>query len=158
MKAIKLSQGRVDQPSHRRSKTVIPYDHMTKEYILIAEDEGIVAIHLQSKLISLGYCVATVSSGEEALQSIRTKRPDLILMDIMLNGQIDGIETAAKIQQQFLPIPVVYLTAYADNDTLQRAKVTNPFGYILKPFEEGVLRSTIEMALYKYKATRDGSD
>ena len=130
---------------------------MANEYILIAEDEGIVAIHLQSKLISLGYRATTVSSGEEVLQSIRTRQPDLILMDIMLNGQIDGIETAAKVHQQF-PIPVVYLTAYADNDTLQRAKVTNPFGYILKPFEEGVLRSTIEMALYKYKATRDGSD
>jgi CheY-like chemotaxis protein len=103
MKAIKLSQGRVDQPSHRRSKTVIPYDHMTKEYILIAEDEGIVAIHLQSKLISLGYCATTVSSGEEALQSIRTKRPDLILMDIMLNGQLTALRQQQKFNSNFFP-------------------------------------------------------
>ncbi len=124
---------------------------MVKARILIVEDEGIVALDLQSSLEGLGYDVlASVSSGEEAIEEAERTRPDLVLMDIMLEGDLDGVETAAQIHDRFY-IPVIYLTAYADDDTLRRAKITEPFGYLLKPFDEAELRTTIEIALYKHQ-------
>jgi PAS domain S-box-containing protein len=121
---------------------------MTK--ILIVEDERIVAQDIRQRLENMGYTVsAVVSSGKEALQKISSIQPDLTLMDVVLKGNMDGIEVAEKIHDQ-ADIPVVYLTAYADEKTLQRAKVTEPYGYILKPFEDRELRTTIEMALYKH--------
>lgn len=119
--------------------------------LLIVEDEGIVALNIQNRLEGLGYSVvATVSSGEEAIQVARETRPDLILMDIKLDGKVDGIEAAAEIHRLF-HLPVVYLTAYTNDETLNRAKLTEPYGYILKPFEARDLCTTIEVALYKYQ-------
>jgi len=121
---------------------------------LVVEDEIIVAMEIQDRLENLGYDVsAVVSTGKEAIQKAEETRPDLVLMDIMLKGDMDGIKAAEQIRARF-DIPLVYLTAYSDNDTLQRAKVTEPFGYILKPFEERELHTTIEMALYRHKMER----
>ena len=117
--------------------------------ILIVEDEGIEALDMQQRLEALGYAVSDiVSTGEEAIIIAEKARPDIILRDIVLKGRIDGIEAAQRIWET-LSIPVVYLTAFADEATLQRAKVTEPFGYILKPFDERELQTTIEMAFYK---------
>ena len=125
---------------------------MTKAKILVVEDESIVALDIQSQLRSLGYAVpAVVSSGAEAIRKAGETRPDLVLMDIRLKGEMDGVEAAGQIWARF-GIPVFYLTAYADEDTLQRAKITGPFGYILKPFEGRELHTTIEMALYRHRS------
>ena len=98
--------------------------------ILVVEDEGIVAMHLKNRLKSLGYAVsAVVFSGEEAIKKAAETHPDLVLMDIRLKGEMDGIEAAEQIRVRF-NIPVVYLTAYTDDETLQRAKVTEPFGLL----------------------------
>jgi PAS domain S-box-containing protein len=122
--------------------------------ILVVEDENIVAKDLVNRLKNLGYTVTgTAASGDDAVRSARLNPPDLVMMDIMLKGNIDGIETARRILET-LDIPVVYLTAYADEKTLQRAKVTEAFGYLLKPFEERELHITIEMALYKHQMER----
>ena len=122
--------------------------------ILIVEDDGIVARDIQQTLVRLGYAYPiVVSSGEEAVQRVAEIRPDLVLMDIKLKGAMDGVEAAQQIRARF-DIPVIYLTAYADDLTLRRAKITAPFGYVLKPFEEEELHSTIEMALYRHEMER----
>ena len=127
---------------------------MVKETIIIVEDEHIVANDIQRTLENLGYKVpAIVSTGEKALESVRKYQPDLVLMDIVIKGKLDGIETTKKIHEQW-DIPVIYLTAYADYTTLERAKITDPFGYLLKPFMEKELQSTIIMALYKHQMSR----
>lgn len=124
---------------------------MRETTILLVEDEVIVAMSLEQDLKNLGYTVSDiVTSGEEAIEKASELSPDLVLMDIKLDGELDGIQ-AAKVIRKKTRIPVIYLTAYADADTLQRAKVTEPFGYILKPFEKRSLQSTIEMGLYKSK-------
>src|SRR5437773_1276064 len=125
---------------------------MTQTRILVVEDESIVALDIQCRLESLGYDVpATVASGEKAVQQAGALRPDLVLMDIQLQGQMDGVEAADQIRQRF-GIPVIYLTANADHPTVQRAKVTEPFGYVIKPFEERELQTAIEVGLYKHHA------
>jgi len=122
--------------------------------ILVVEDENIVAKDVVNRLRNLGYQVTgTVASGEEAVRAATLAPPDLALMDIMLKGNMDGIETARRIVEM-IDIPIVYLTAYADEKTLQRAKVTEAFGYLLKPFEERELHITIEMALFKHQMER----
>ncbi len=127
---------------------------MSQVRILVVEDESVVAKDIQWSLKSLGYTICGwASSGEEALEKVEALKPDLVLMDIVLKGGVDGVEAAEHIRTNF-DIPVVYLTAYADEHTLQRAKVTEPFGYILKPFEERELHTTIEVALYKHKTER----
>jgi len=119
--------------------------------IFIVEDEKIVALDIAASLKSLGYNVTGMaSSGTEAIEKVGKKIPDLILMDIRLKGEMDGISTAETIRAQH-DIPVIYLTAYADENTLERAKRTEPYGYLLKPYEKRVLHSTIEMAHYKRK-------
>ncbi len=119
--------------------------------ILVVEDESIVAMDISNMLENLGYTVVgTAGSGEEAIQSVKDRSPDLVLMDIMLRGDVDGIEAAEYIRHNF-QIPVVYLTAYSDNKTLERAKITEPYGYILKPFEERELHTCIEISLYKHE-------
>jgi PAS domain S-box-containing protein len=124
---------------------------MGETNILVVEDEGIVAEDIRSSLENLGYTVSAVaSSGQEAIKKAEEYKPNLVLMDIVLKGEIDGIEAANQIRLCF-NIPVIYLTAYAEERTLERAKVTEPFGYIVKPFEDRELRTTIEMALYKHK-------
>jgi len=127
---------------------------MANAQILVVEDEVIVAKDIQNTLKNLGYAVpAVVSSGEEAIKKAAETHPELVLMDIVLEGAIDGVEAAGHIRNHF-DIPVVYLTAYSDEKTLQRAKITEPYGYILKPFQERELHTTIEMALYKHKMER----
>lgn len=118
--------------------------------ILVVEDERITAEDVKYRLINLGYRVMeTVVSGEEALESLTKTHPDLILMDIALRGSLDGVETADIILRKHA-IPVVFLTAYADNATIEKAKKTEPYGFILKPFEDNELRGVIETALYKH--------
>lgn len=123
--------------------------------VLVVEDEAIIAKDLQNSLRRLGYAVAAVaSSGEDALHQARTTQPDIVLMDIRLKGEMDGIETAGHIREH-LHLPVIYLTAHADEAMLQRAKVTGPYGYILKPFEERDLHTAIDMALYNHRAEEE---
>jgi PAS domain S-box-containing protein len=123
--------------------------------ILIVEDEAIIAHNLAGRLRELGYAVvAVVTRGEDALREAESRHPDLVLMDIRLAGEMDGVTAAEHIRAQ-QNIPVIYLTGYADPKTLQRAKVTEPFGYVLKPFELRELHTTIEMALYKHGAEQE---
>jgi signal transduction histidine kinase/CheY-like chemotaxis protein len=123
--------------------------------ILVVEDENIVALDLRASLTSLGYQVTdTLGTGSEALVSARQRPPDLVLMDINLRGEMDGIE-AAEVIRRDLALPVVYLTAFSDEATLRRARVTEPFGYLLKPFDERELHITIEMAVYRHQAQRE---
>ncbi|MEZ4646003.1 MAG: PAS domain S-box protein [Chloroflexota bacterium] len=131
---------------------------MNPTRILVVEDESIIALDIQVQLRHMGYEVpAVAATGEEAIQLAATWRPDLILMDIRLQGDMDGITAAMQIQAS-QDIPIVYLTAYADELTLQRAKVSGPFGYILKPFEERELHSTIQMALYRHHVSQQLRD
>ncbi|TAG91152.1 MAG: GGDEF domain-containing response regulator [Oscillatoriales cyanobacterium] len=124
---------------------------MLNKKILIVEDESIIAEDIADSLIALGYRVtAIVYSGEEALQSAAEERPDLVLMDVNLQGEIDGITTGENIRSRF-QIPVIYLTAYADDHTLRRVNSTKPFGYIVKPFEEKNLHTTIQLALHRHQ-------
>jgi PAS domain S-box-containing protein len=124
---------------------------MPKIKILVVEDESLVAKDIQNMLLGLGYEVLDVlCTGEEAIAALERTDPDLVLMDIVLKGEIDGIVAAERIWETY-GVPVIYLTAYADETTLARAKVTEPFGYILKPFDERELQTTIEMAFYKAK-------
>ena len=125
---------------------------MRTKRVLIVEDEPITALDLRARLETLGYAVpAIAASGKEAIGQAAEIRPDLALMDIRLAGDMDGI-TAAEIIRARFNIPVVYLTAYSDDETLQRAAITEPFGYLLKPFSERELRTTIEVALHKHQS------
>ena len=127
---------------------------MTKTKILVVEDEGIVALSIQRKLINFGYDVPVVAtSGEEAIIASKKIQPHLILMDIMLEGDMDGIEATTQIQTMF-DIPIIYLTANSDEQTLQRAKQTHPLGYLLKPFEDRELYATVEIGLSKHQLDR----
>lgn len=124
---------------------------MNAAKILVVEDEMLVAEDIAGRLRRLGYQVTDmVESGEEAIASVLDNPPDLVLMDIVLAGELDGIQAAEAIRQH-KSIPVVYLTAYGDKNTLNRSKITDPFGYITKPFEERQLDNTIEVALNKHQ-------
>jgi PAS domain S-box-containing protein len=125
---------------------------MSNASILIVEDEGIVAKDIANKLGRLGYTICGITArGEEALVLARDRHPDLVLMDIRLAGKLDGVETADSIQRE-CDLPVIYLTAHADRATLERAKNTMPFGYLLKPFETLELETHIQMAIHKHQA------
>lgn len=120
---------------------------MATTRIMVVEDERIVALHLCHQLVELGYeVVGTVASGKQALEKISEQRPDVVLMDIHIEGELDGIETAASIPAE-LQIPVIYLTAYSEEATLARARTTKPYGYLVKPFAERELHATIQMTL-----------
>lgn len=122
-----------------------------KVKILVVEDEAIVARDIQDTLILLGYSVPAVAySAEDAIERAREFPPDLILMDIVLRGRMDGIQAAEKIRET-LDIPVVFLTAYSDPKTLERAKISEPFGYLTKPFQEREIYNAIEIGLYKHR-------
>ena len=124
---------------------------MSQKKILIVEDESIIAEDISDSLISLGYSITgMVYSGEEAIEAAAKCRQDLVLMDDNLQGEIDGITASAEIRARF-QIPVVYLTAYADENTLRRVNATKPFGYIVKPFEEKNLHTTIQLALHRHE-------
>jgi DNA-binding LytR/AlgR family response regulator len=126
-----------------------------KTKILIVEDEAIVAKDISVCLEKIGYEVlASFSKGEKALTYLEENTPDLVLMDIMLAGNISGIDASARIKKDY-DIPVVFLTAYADEKTIERAKITEPYGYVIKPFKEIDLRTSIEMALYKFKKEKE---
>ena len=126
----------------------------SRAQILVVEDEGIVAADIRNRLRSLGYEVPALAySGEEAIRKAAEIHPDLVLMDIVLSGEKDGVQVAQELRER-LGIPVIYVTAYADDDTVQRAKLTEPLGYILKPFEEHELKATIESALYRHGMER----
>lgn len=123
----------------------------SKRTILVVEDEQIVALDISNALNALGYSVPTVaSSGAEAIARAEELRPGLVLMDVRIDGDMDGIATAAQIRERF-DIPVVFLTAYADDDSLTRAKASSPFGYLLKPFNRRELRTAIEVGLYRHE-------
>ncbi len=128
---------------------------MSKTNILIVEDESIVAKDIQHSLKKLGYTVVGMcSTGEDAIKTAEETKPDLVLMDIMLKGDMSGIEAAGQIREKY-NIPIIYLTAYADESTLSKAKVSEPYGYIIKPFKEIDLHTSIEMAIYKHKKETD---
>lgn len=118
--------------------------------ILVTEDEGIVRKDIERSLKKLGYnVVGSADTGEKAIELALELKPDLALMDIMLKGEMTGIEAAAEIKKD-LDIPVIFLTAYADESTLAKAKITEPHGYILKPFKEIDIHTSIEMAIHKH--------
>ena len=123
---------------------------MGKVNVLLVEDESIVAKDIQLSLKRLGYNVLGIeNTGEKAISSARKLDPDIIIMDIMLKGKINGIEASEKIRKE-QNIPIIYLTAYADENTLSKAKITEPYAYIIKPYKEIDLHTSIEMALYKH--------
>ncbi|MBU4534295.1 MAG: methanogen output domain 1-containing protein [Euryarchaeota archaeon] len=122
--------------------------------VLVVEDESIVAMGIKHKLQNLGHTVVDmVATGEDAVKSARKNDPEIILMDIVLKGDIDGIE-ATHIIREKQDIPVIYLTAYADEEMLSRAKVTEPYGYIIKPFKSSEINANIEMAIYKHASSK----
>ena len=122
--------------------------------ILIVEDELIIAKDIEATLSDLGYSVSgIVSCGEDAVSHVEAHKPDIVIMDIMLEGELDGIAAAEKIHKQF-SIPVIFLTAYSNEKTLDRAKTAKPYGYILKPFQETDLYTSIEIAIYKHRIER----
>jgi PAS domain S-box-containing protein len=121
---------------------------MLKARILVVEDERLVALALEQCLKAIGHeVVALVTTGQEALRKAGELEPDLVLMDIRLKGEADGIEAAIRIHDAY-NTPIVYLTAYSDDNTLERARAAQPYGYVLKPFEEKSLKSAVAMALY----------
>jgi diguanylate cyclase (GGDEF)-like protein/PAS domain S-box-containing protein len=127
---------------------------MEKTRILVVEDEVIIAQDLKMRLQKMGYNVPLmVATGEDAIEKTREINPDIILMDIMLIGQMDGIEAGRQIRERYY-VPVIYLTAYADESMINRAKLTEASGYLMKPVAEKELHSTIEMALYKHKTEK----
>jgi PAS domain S-box-containing protein len=135
---------------------------MAKAKIMIVEDERITAEDLKGALENVGYTVVDlISSGEDAVEKAGKLRPDIVLMDIRLEGEMDGIKAAEEIREHY-GMPVIYLTAYSDVNTVQRAKITEPSGYILKepfgfirkPFEESELHTAIEITLYRHKIER----
>jgi DNA-binding NarL/FixJ family response regulator len=124
---------------------------MSKKRIMVVEDEAITAMRIKKSLEQMGYTVAsTVFSGREAVKEAEEDKPDLVLMDIVLQGDMDGIEAAGQIHSRF-NIPVVYLTAHSEEKILNRIRNTEPFGYINKPFDERELRVVVEIAFYKHE-------
>ena len=131
---------------------------MSGKKIMIVEDEVIMAMAVEQKLIDLGYeVVDTIDRGDDAIKRAKQLRPDLILMDIILKGDTDGIEAAQEIHDD-LDIPVIYLTAYSDDEVLKRARITEPYGYMVKPFRTSEMKAHIEMALYKHESEKRNSE
>lgn len=128
---------------------------MSKINVFVVEDESIVSKDIQHSLKRIGYnVVGSASTGDKAIELITSEQPDIVLMDIMLKGSMNGIEAAEIVKRQ-MAIPVIFLTAYADESTLSKAKISEPYGYILKPFKEIDLQTSIEMAIYKHKKEQD---
>lgn len=126
-----------------------------RQSILVVEDEALIAHSIDYLLRKLGYAVVGIcNNAQETINAVLSQRPDLVLMDINLNSDKDGIQIAEEIQTLEYQPPVIFLTAYADADTVSRAKLMQPFGYIVKPFQERELSICIEMALYKHQTER----
>jgi DNA-binding NarL/FixJ family response regulator len=129
-----------------------------QEKILVVEDDTIIAITIEGRLKQFGYkVVGRASTAQDAIKKTIEFEPDLVLMDIHLKGPIDGIEAAQTIYGIY-NIPVVYLTAFSDENTLERAQKTSPFGYIVKPFSDSTLKTTIKLALLKHDAEKKDSE
>ncbi len=125
---------------------------ITSPSVLVVEDEGLISLDIETHLLNLGYNISGIAeTGQQAVEKSLAARPDLILMDIRLKGEMDGIDAASAITAQ-LDVPIIFLTAFADPDTLKRAKQVSPFGYILKPFDQISLRTSIEIALHKHRS------
>lgn len=138
------------------SREPLPAPGARKARVLVVEDEPIVAKNLERRLAELGYEVAgSAASGEDALELAERTQPDVVLMDIHLAGALDGTEAARRVWQR-LQIPVVYVTAYADADTLEEAKATEPYGYVVKPFRPEQVHAAIQLALERH--ARDSGD
>ena len=128
---------------------------MKKASILVVEDEGIVGLQIKESLIARGYEVPAVAlSGEEALRKGTQTEPDLIVLDIRLKGEMSGIEVARRIHAT-LKIPVIYLTAHSDAETLRQARETEPYGYLVKPFDDRALDAAIQICLYRSERARE---
>lgn len=128
---------------------------MSQPEVLIVEDEGIIAADIQDSLQRLGYqVIGTAASSEEALQKVAEQRPDVVLMDIQLKGDLDGIDTAALLRQRF-DVPAIFVTAYVDDELLERAKATEPYGYIVKPIGESDLHPVLQIAFHKHRMERE---
>ncbi len=128
---------------------------MNPAAVLVVEDEAIVSMEISERLIAMGYAVAGIaSSGRQALELAQSARPNLVLMDIRLEGEMDGIEAAEEIHKLH-SIPVIFLTAYSEEAALARAGKAEPHGYILKPFNDIELKAAIEIALYKHQAEEE---
>jgi len=124
---------------------------MAKKKIMVVEDEGVTSLRIHKSLKEKGYdIISNVFTGEDAVKITAEEKPDLIIMDIVLDGEMDGIEAAGKIHSEF-DIPVVYLTAHSNEEMLKRIKETDPFGYIIKPFDDRELFIVVEIAFYKHK-------
>jgi diguanylate cyclase (GGDEF)-like protein len=120
--------------------------------ILLVEDEGLIARDLEDTLTRLGYRISGIASeGTEAIEMARELHPELVVMDVSLRGEVDGIEAACAIQED-APVPVIFLTGHTDTETLQRAVSTGPLGYLIKPFQEDDLRCAIEVAIHKHRS------
>lgn len=131
---------------------------MEKARIMLVEDEAVIANDLKWRLEDMGYDVPfIIAEGETAVKKVKEVNPDLILMDIVLVGPIDGIETAEQIRS-IADIPIIYITAYADEETLERAKITEPFGYLIKPVRNRDLHIAIKMALYKHAMEKESKE
>lgn len=124
--------------------------------VLVVDDDELIAADVKDKLETLGryYVCSMASTGRDAVEEAKFCTPDIVLMDIVLKGDMDGIEAAREIQSKF-NIPVIYLTAFSDEEKLSRAKITEPFAYLLKPFNERELHACIGMALYRHKADEE---
>jgi two-component system, response regulator PdtaR len=121
--------------------------HMARAQILIAEDEGIVALDMKNRLVRRGYAVTGIAAtGEDVLRAVESSPPDLVLMDIRLRGPTDGVELAQEIYRRF-NIPVIYVTALTDEETLKRARATAYYGYLTKPFGDAEMENTIQSVL-----------
>jgi PAS domain S-box-containing protein len=141
----------VSEPFSSHERVVTVTASMAKARIMVVEDEGIIAEHIATSLRDMDYDICgMVTTGEDALKLAEETHPDLVLMDVVLQGEMDGIAAADAIRERFR-IPIVYLTAYADDGILERARRTEPFGYLIKPFRERELYSTIKMALAKHR-------
>lgn len=130
-------------------------DSPSQHKILIVEDEAVIAMEIESRMTRMGYqVVGPASTGERALALARESRPDIALMDINIQGPIDGIQTAATLQEQ-MGIPAVFLTAYSDDATLERATGAGPLGYLTKPFSDRDIRAAVEVAIHRRDKERE---
>ncbi len=119
--------------------------------VLVVEDDKLVGMDIQHRLSKLGYkVIGIITSGEGALEFLKDNKPDIILMDIMLSGKMDGIETSEVIKQNY-DLPIIFTTSLSDEETIQRAKIAEPFGYIIKPAKDRELQITIEISIYRHK-------
>ncbi|HKU17019.1 MAG TPA: diguanylate cyclase [Steroidobacteraceae bacterium] len=141
-----------DSDESSRASSLLEQGAAAPVSILLVEDEGVIARDLEDTLTRLGYRVSGIASeGTEAIAMARELHPELVVMDVGLRGEVDGIEAACAIQED-ATVPVIFLTGHSDTETLQRAVLTGPLGYLIKPFQEADLRAAVEVAIHKHRA------